>query len=365
MKKLMITAAVAAMVGSAFAVGKAQVYDYTATIKTSACRATKLSNKLVSYFNANRILPSAWNTFGLETGDEIGIRKQVSVKIAGVIWGCDCVTISLPGWRLLDPDGDGRGYLGGYYFWNQQTQRIYNPWRTSFSWNVLNRIDTMTKCEGSYMLFCSQAGQRIFVFGGGFGTVAKTGCDTYIKSMSGNLSGFTLLPPDAFGCVLCGGNNCVVSTLCDLCWDIFDPGFVDTTALSAVSGTWKLKYNSSATKRISSTPWISRIYNFKKGGNTSLVATWIDRVWAANMPGISYGADAEVDWDRWEEFAEYHVGANLEEFVDPEDDSVEKPDELASLMEEWDSDQEAASEEDDDGFTGLISRIAAVLADLS
>jgi len=361
MKKLMITAAAAAMVGSVFAIGKAQVYDYTATIKTSACRSARLSNKLIDYFNQNRAFTSQWSPAGLTRGDEIGVRKQVSVKLAGVIWGCDCVTISMPGWRPLN----GR-YFGGYYFWNQQTERIYNPWRTTFTWNVLNRIDTMSKCEGSYMLFCTQAGQRIFVFGGGFGTVSNTGCDTYVKSMSGNLSGFSLIPTDAFGCVLCGGNNCVVATLCDRCYDWADPAFVNTTALSAVSGTWKIKYNKSATRRISSTPWISRAYTFKKGGNTSFVATRIDRAYA-RANGLTYGADSEgTDEDEvMEEYLEAHPLQDLAELVDPEDEFFADDTEMAQIIAEWDNAQETAADADEDGFTGLIGKIAEILADLS
>lgn len=368
MKKLMITAAAAAMVSGAFAIGKAQVYDYTATVKTTACKATKVSSKLVDYFNSNRSFSSA-NKGLFSKGEEIGIRKQVSLKVAGVIWGCDCITISLPGWRLLDPDGDGRGYLGGYYFWNQQTETIFNPWRTTFRWNVLNRIDTMTKCEGAYMLYCTQAGQRIFVFGGGFGSVSKTGCDTYVKSMSGNLSGFSLIPTGAFGCVLCGNNGCVVATLCDQCYDIADPAFVNTTALSAVSGTWKIKYNSSVTKRISSTPWISSVYTFKKGGNTRNVATWIDRTWAAQT-GLSYGADSDEEEDadaiaeKMEEYIEQHTLVSLEELVAPESEEIEDK-EVASLIAEWDTAQEIAESEDEDGFTGLIGKIVEILSDLS
>ena len=54
MKKIMIAAASAVMVGSAFAVNKAQVYDFSATLKTTACKAGKVSAALEKYFEAAR-----------------------------------------------------------------------------------------------------------------------------------------------------------------------------------------------------------------------------------------------------------------------------------------------------------------------
>ena len=367
MKKLMIAAAAAAMVSGAFAIGDAQVYDYTATLKTTACRAGKLSQKLIDYFGEARRLPSEApiNTFG--RGDEIGIRKQVSVKIAGVIWGCDCPTIALPRFPRRTPGN----YMGGYYFWNQQAETMFNPFRTLFFWNVLNRIDTMSKVEGSYTLACRQAGQRLVVFGGGFGSVSKTGCDTYVKSMNGNLAGFRIAADDEFGCVFCGGNNCVVTTLCDLCWDISSPDFVYTTGFSAVSGTWKIKYNKSMTKRLASTPWISRVYSFKKGGNTREVAELIDRAWA-RQNGRNYGAEydcesvfGEVCFDV-EDYLEKYVyeDVELDEFVDDldEDDDAK----LLTAISSWDAEQDA--ERDDEyaaetleGFNNLVMKIALAL----
>lgn len=306
MKKLMIAAAAAAVSAGVLAANKAQVYDFTATLKTTGCRAAKVSRALANYFDHT--------SFGLSTlngqyaqGDEIGIRKQVSVKIAGVIWGCDCPTISIPGWRPTDPTNPR--YIGGFIFWNQQSETVYNPFLTDFDWLVLNRIDTMKKCEGSFYLKNTAEDQGLFLIGSGFGTVKDEGCDTYASSIKGNIAGIRFAPNDEFGCVFCAAEGCVVAPFCDTCYDY------DTTAYSVANGTWTIKYNKSAAKKLSSTPFLSRIYKFKKAGPTQQVLNAIEQIWFRLATAAAADRDviqpADADDER-----EWHGADSIEAEID-------------------------------------------------
>lgn len=298
MKKLMITAAAAAMVSGAFAINEAQVYDFTASLKTTGCTEGKVSKAMANYVQHNNF---GWSVLRgtLEQGDKIVLRKQRSVKIAGVIWGCDCPTIADPRWRPLGFDrrrGIVGQYLGGYLFWNQTRDELYDPrpdgnggWMTSFRWQVLNRIDALTKCEGTFQLFSKGFDQGIYLIGSGFGKIKGSGCDTYITSISGSLAGTRSAPWDEFGCILCAANGCLVAPICDTCWDR------DTTALSIAYGSWSIKFNSKMAKRISQTPYISRVYNFKKAGIAREYMNFVESVWewnARNNPAAD--ADEEV-----------------------------------------------------------------------
>ena len=386
MKKLMITAASAAMVGSAFAINEAQVYDFTATIKTGVCQETKVSKKLASYFNTRRFFPSTQAGIWA-SGDEIGIRKQKSQKLAGVIWGCDCETVADPKWG---PVRLGSPYLRGYMFWNQSARTsddvngmLYTPWTffnryTTFRWTVLNRIDQMTKCEGAFSLTCRFPNQMLFIQGAGFGTVKNTGCDTVISSISGNIAGFTVPAANTFGCVYCSASGCVTAPICDTCWE------ANTTALSVATGTWKLKYNSSVTRRLRTTPYISQVYNFgNKSGYARQFALFAERFWDwMRSNGIAFDSD-EVWTEKMEEQYEAIVEsvdydsdqfyAAIEEAgIDLEDAEVmtslntkvlkDAPAGLVDVVTETVEVDEELQEELDAQFNGAIAKIVGDLS---
>ena len=303
MKKLMIAAASAVMVGSAFAVGEAQVYDFTATIKSGVCRQARVTRALMNYFDQNRSARSVyWGQYA--TGEEIGLRKQTSMRIGGVIWGCDCDTIARPYWG--NPRALPSRYLSGYMFWNETTEELYVPFTwaaptqevTTFRWLVLNRIDTMTKCEGSFVLNARWPSQRLLLQGAGFGTVKNTGCDTVISTISGNIAGWRFAANEAYGCVFCAANGCVVAPICDQCLELALG--VDTRMWTAASGTWKLKYNQTATRRLRRNPFISKTYSFpRKSGQAALFAEVADRVnaWLNGLNYASYDDDDDEDVD--------------------------------------------------------------------
>jgi hypothetical protein len=286
MKKLMVAAAAAAMIGGAYAMD-AQVYDFSASLKTTACKETKVSSALAKYFNTR-----SYKDLELyEKGDKIGLRKQASRKLVGVIWGCDCPTlITPPAWSVYNDKT-----LGGYMFWDQSVDDYFRVRKTSFSWNVLNRIDAMTKCEGSFTLRNWAQGQSLFLVGAGFGTVKGRDCSTYVKSMNGSLVGYREPNEgDTIGCVFCDVNGCVVDPICDVCFvgelGVYNPD------VTIAYGTWKIKFNSSVAKKLATKGRLSQVYKFKKAGNAKDVLAFLETY----VPGNSIAKDAD-DYEEGEE----------------------------------------------------------------
>lgn len=256
MKKLMVAVATAAMIGAASA-SDAQVYDMTLTVKTTQCKETKVSQALEDYLNNDA--NSSATTWG-NKGDVIGLRKQATRKMAGVIWGCDCETIAYPEWRTYRQN---KKTVGGYVFWDLATKEHFYIPRTRFFWAVLNRIDAMNKIEGSWIL-ANRVGDTAFWFAGaGFGSVKGADCGSYITSMSGNFAGFRKPTGGTADCIFCDDiEDCLAETFC------YDCSLnAETTELTAAYGTWKLKYNKAASKKLSKTGRITKSYSsnsFKK-----------------------------------------------------------------------------------------------------
>jgi hypothetical protein len=252
MKKLMIAAAAAAMIGSAQAY-EAQVYDMTLTVKTTQCKETKVSAALEAYLedDAN----SSATTIAATKGDKIGLRKQATRKMAGVIWGCDCETIAYPAWRTYRTT---KKTVGGYVFWDLSSKEHFYIPKTAFFWTVLNRIDAMTKVEGSWVLANGVDGSAFWFAGAGFGSVKGADCSSYISSMSGNFAGFRQAVGGTTDCFFCEDvdTDCLAETFCYDC-----SANADTTELTAAYGTWKLKYNKSASKKLRTKGRITESYS--------------------------------------------------------------------------------------------------------
>ena len=173
MKKLMIAAACAAMAGSVFAaVGDAQVYDATLTVKTTACKNGKYTKALVNFPVKDA------NEFGYDVNDSVMFRKQATRTINGVFWGCDCETIADPAWRIYTSFTSAGvektpHTVGGYAFWDATNSKEYIPFTipyVTFEWLILNRIDQMTSVEGTWLLRDRAANEALFFMGAGFGT---------------------------------------------------------------------------------------------------------------------------------------------------------------------------------------------------
>lgn len=237
MKKLMASAIVAAMGLGAFA--DAQVYEMTLTLKTTVTKSGQ-----VKFISCDCMDDSDSNLY----------RKQGTVKIKGLIWGCDCITIGEPD---ISSDGDSLAEQAyGYIFWNETTKK---PMNLKFEWEFLNRIDkTLKKSEGTWTLTSDD--DSFHVMGSGFGTVKDTVVDderesTQIVSMKGNLAGWST--PGAIVTVKATSGSCswcnkVAGTeeetaaasalsLCDC---------DEADERTAANGTWSLKYSTRAAKKL-------------------------------------------------------------------------------------------------------------------
>ena len=279
----MIVAAVAAMTG--VAVADPQVYDMKLSVKTTACKNGKFTKALEDL---------GW-FIGLEKGDQVSYRKQASLTIAGVIWGCDCDAIEKPYWRDYGAQRSGLHTVGGYAFWNA-TPSVAIPLQipyVKFSWALLNRIDQMKTIEGTWMLGDPVVDEALFFLGAGFGTVknAANECASYIQSMTGNFAGFIQGGSgDDDGCIFCGVTlwDCLVAPFC---WCEDTP---DTTMISAAYGSWTLKYNATASKKLKTKYYITQVQKF----NTRKLAAVEDALLAAYVAvngGPLRDSDIEIE----------------------------------------------------------------------
>jgi hypothetical protein len=298
MKKLMIVAAVAAMTGAALA--DAQVYDVKLTVKTTTCKDGKFTKALenLGWFG------------GLEKGDEVSYRKQATLTLAGIIWGCDCDAIANPEWRVYGYK-KGKYSVGGYAFWNatgKEAIALQIPF-VKFDWAVLNRIDQMNTVEGTWMLGDAADGEALFFLGAGFGTVKNNtkapqyDCLSYISSMKGNFAGFMQGGEGGDnGCIFCGTTayDCLVAPFC-VCANAFD-----STEVSAAYGSWTIKYNSSASKKLKKAWYINdadgvKVVNFdtKKLADVddALDAAWFAANAVANELDLANNLNLVADAD--------------------------------------------------------------------
>lgn len=291
MKKLMFGAAVAAIAVSASAMPEVQVYDVAFSIKTTKAAVAKEKDAVYQYT------------------DQLLYRTQTTRTWKGLLWDCDCPAINGE-WRYVtDCDGEEVESIAGGILWDAKIKG--NPvvylgdgaditnWDTilatvpgsHWGWNILNIIEkNCQSCEGlwnikSYEDVCDN-NQLIFNFtGAGFGKISlkdrtqagdDPACHSYIKSISGNFAGYMYAPAittdgSSYGCAFCGKGK--VDPTCDTApafeWCLWDDdcqgcdvpreladGALDSTDYTAAYGTWSIKYNASASKKL-----------YKKGGS--------------------------------------------------------------------------------------------------
>ena len=248
-KKTLALGLAAALFAAHDACADAQVYEMTLTLKSTVTAKGKITPLCD----------------GLPDDDTGLYRKQGTVRVKGLIWGCDGITSAEPQ-PVEDPTA-----VYGYVFWNQTTGKVIDG---EFAWQLLHRINkNLKKCEGTWTI----AGDSCSLTGGGFGTVQdkidKECCtieETIIKTMNGNLAGWLTMPSVVVSkgdeeicekCSLVPGTEDVVA---------YAPGFSlceceDGSELTAVSGTWRLKYlatQSSKWKKAASDTSITTIYSF-------------------------------------------------------------------------------------------------------
>jgi len=287
MKKLMIAAATAAVGAGVYAAAlDAQVYDFSLTVKSTACKEIKYTRTIAALEGAD---------YKEVKGEKLSVRKQGTTKVAGVIWGCDCETIADPQWRTYNNGTT----VGGYLFWNVGSDTPFSIYTTTFAWAVFNRIDTGDKAEGVWGLVNTDADNVVGFFGAGFGKVSGTGeanCRVVLSSMSGNFAGFILAGSDAAGCRFCGGTSCTAWQICANCV-VRNPYDLDMTA---AYGSWKIKYNKSASKKLRSTGRLTQSYKFSKAGNSKELLAKVENAAAKGLlASDDYDDDEEFDWEEY------------------------------------------------------------------
>ena len=257
MKKLMIAAAAAAMVGSGFA-DAPQVYDMTITVKSTEC--------------VNKIYKNV-------CAEGVGYRKQATTKFYGKFWGCGCCTIAEPdgnvGYGQDLSDGAYDTDFHSYIFWGKgaafhNATMVWGPDIDGVKLANLQLVgQKATNIEGAFKLelfTCADVengddASAVF-FGAGYGTATVKGCaddDNILKSMSGNVIGSYDVGQlsGVNGCKYCGE-----ATACAP-WD-FCSCSAANDALTAAFGTFTIKYNSSQANSLKKGKYISDLMKSNK-----------------------------------------------------------------------------------------------------
>jgi len=244
----------AAVIGFAcmFAMADAQVYTFTATLKTTVAVRGKVKAAMLTC---------------LDESETLVYRKQGSVKLAGLIWGCDCDALSgVNGWNGETEDGCA--------FWNVTNKQLLDG---NFAWVLLNRIDsTAKKAEGAW----TYEAECYNLYGGGFGSVKVIGGadeeEIVLTSLAGNVAGWKCAPGytrktgKSEACTFCGSaKEADEETDIAVAWTLCDCG--ESTDYTAVSGTWNLKYNASATAKLRKEVSIFEAYKFPEYAKKGLV----------------------------------------------------------------------------------------------
>lgn len=266
MKKLIIAGATAAMgMAGALAsedvdVKEAQVYEIKISIKTTAAKKAKLSPKKNPFIDGE--------------AETVVYRAQGSQRWSGIVWGCDCEAV-FGRWDVIDDVAES---VSGCVIWNTKS-----PYTILFmddiQWRLLNAIDKQgNKCEGAWTIGDSSDESNAFLAFSGFGTVnvkAKkidgeleiTGCDGYVKSISGNVAGWMPAPSHTTegrpaDCTFCGITDPGEEDSVDMAeaWVFCECADIESLDFTAVSGTWSMKYNSSLSKKLSNDTSILNVY---------------------------------------------------------------------------------------------------------
>jgi len=226
----------------------AQVYDLTITVKTTTAKSGKLS--------------TSSNKFLTESGTVV-YRTQSTSKWKGLVWGCDCNSLAGK-WQLVDADA---GTVAGCVIWDSKQNDVL--FIEDLNWRLLNAIDKNgDKCEGSFTIGNMDDASEAFLAFAGFGSLSvdysaspcedpEVHCTSYVKQMSGNVAGWMPAPTLTTGgrtgsCTFCGTYDPGEDPTTDMAtaWNFCPCEEYADLEHTAVSGSWSLKYNSKASKKL-------------------------------------------------------------------------------------------------------------------
>lgn len=267
MKKLMFAAAVAAMTGAALA--DAQVYEYKLTLKTTTCKEGKVAKN--TYLTKMSLA---------DAGDEIAYRTPASKTLMGVSWGCECAdALFQNGWNNRTLSNGQSVWDGCVFWWKKESQWFGGNYDAAvLTWDMINRIGKKAAdVEVSATLDDSNGEGAAELKLAGLGTIkdsikladptdpdSQTDCASYIASAKGNVAGF--VKAGIGGCYYCDDVVCDVYDFCDCGSAGSDP---DKTV---AYGTWTMKYNASASKKLRTSAKITGSYTgFPKDLKAELV----------------------------------------------------------------------------------------------
>ena len=244
MKKLMIAAAAAALVGGAFAdcerpqgptTNCAEVYDVVLTLKTTECKCKSIKTK----------------EYGSECGRQtvtpgqpecVAWRQVVTKKIQGVIFNCTCSCTTDVDGSILDSavlapaiwNGlTTEDMEGNQYFWIAKDKVVFDRDTDLLTIKWLARIgqkNTQVEAAGTF-----QEGINVAGFG------AYDTKNARVKNISGSAAGVWAAPIDCSDEE--GEEFCPAYKLCD-------DEVLDNFSKTFASGNWSVKYNAAKSKAL-------------------------------------------------------------------------------------------------------------------
>jgi len=228
---------------TAAAEASALVYNFKATLKTTVAKSGKVKASVLTC---------------IDESETVVYRKQGTVKVEGLIWGCDCES-------LAEVTGFTTDTADGCAFWDVTARKLLNG---EFAWRLLNRIESSgKKAEGAW----TYESECYNLTGGGFGTVKTKGRGDdmmfYVNSLSGNVAGWKCAPGLTqksgryIPCTFCQeGSEETEELVTASAWSLC--GCDESDDYTAVSGTWSIKYNSAATAKLNNVVSIFDAYKF-------------------------------------------------------------------------------------------------------
>lgn len=246
MKRILITVLASATAANAMA--ETLVFDVSMKVKTTVAKAGTINAACIVSNDTAKIV----------------YRKQGTLDVRGLIWGCSCDSLIGP-LSYTEPTADG------CYFWNATDHKPIIG--GTISWPVLHRIeDRMKKSEG-VMEFKSD---EWYLLCAGFGKVdyKKVDDKTFplLKNLNGYFAGWRIAPKwtrttiiQGQKCSFCESGTADITTEEELSAEAWA---LCTCALpsdkTVAFGTWKLKYNKSLSKNLGmeGVTSITEVYKF-------------------------------------------------------------------------------------------------------